>query len=189
MDKTDAGRTAVLLERVGRLINQEAHADGLQPVQWEALRYLDRANRFSRTAGALTAYLGLTKGTVSQTLKALESKALIRKEPDKKDRRSNRLVLTARGRRQLVNDPLAATAGALEGLPKQTQRELGEGLSEFLNGRLGAEQRQPFGQCRDCRYFARKHPEGNPHYCQLLHEQLNAADSEAICLEQEPATS
>ena len=188
MDKTDAGRTAVLLERVGRLINQEAHADGLQPVQWEALRYLARANRFSQTAGALTAYLGLTKGTVSQTLKALESKALIRKQPDKKDRRSNRLVLTARGRRQLGNDPLAATASALEDLPRQTRRELVQGLSALLGGRLDAQQRQPFGQCSDCRYFARKHADGNPHYCQLLNERLNASDSEAICFEQQPAT-
>ena len=187
MDKTDAGRTAVLLERVGRLINQAAHADGLQPVQWEALRYLDRANRFSRTAAALTAYLGLTKGTVSQTLKALESKALIRKQPDKKDRRSNRLVLTARGRRQLEKAPLAATADTLESLPKRTQRELASGLSEFLSRRLDAQQRQPFGQCSECRYFARRYPEGNPHYCQLLNEQLNAADSKAICFEQRPA--
>ncbi len=187
MDKKDTGRTAVLLERVGRLINQEAHADGLQPVQWEALRYLDRANRFSRTAAALTAYLGLTKGTVSQTLKALEGKALIRKQQDKKDRRSNHLVLTARGRRQLDRDPLAATASALDSLPKPTQRALAAGLSEFLNSRLDAQQRQPFGQCSDCQYFARKHQDGNPHYCQLLKERLNAADSKAICFEQRPA--
>ena len=52
-------RIAALIERIGRLLSTDAHAGGLLPVQWEALRY--RANRFSRTPAALTAYLGLTR--------------------------------------------------------------------------------------------------------------------------------
>ena len=52
-----ANRVAALIERIGRLVSRESHAEGLQPVQWEALRYLAKANRFSRTAAAATAYL------------------------------------------------------------------------------------------------------------------------------------
>ena len=67
MKATPENHVAALIERLGRLTTTEAHAEGLLPVQWEVLRYLDRANRYSRTAVALTAYLGITKGTVSQT--------------------------------------------------------------------------------------------------------------------------
>ena len=42
----------------------------LQPVQLSALHYLARCNRYSDTPLGVTEYLGLTKGTVSQSLKA-----------------------------------------------------------------------------------------------------------------------
>lgn len=186
MSNDTARRAAALTERLGRLIGTEAHSAGLLPVQWEALRYLTKANRFSRTAAALTAYLGLTKGTVSQTLKALESKGLIRKQVDPKDRRSNRLVLTATGRRHLNNDPLSATVAAIEDLPASTQQSLAKSLELLLSNRLAAQNRQPFGQCRDCLYFARRHPQGEPHYCQLLKEKLADTDAQEICFEQRP---
>ncbi len=178
---------AALLERTGRLLTTEAHAEGLLPVHWEALRYLQRANRFSMTAAALTAYLGLTKGTVSQTLKALQAKGLVKKRVNSKDRRSNHLSLTAKGRNLLKQDPLIATVEALEELSGATQNGLHAGLEALLSARLAAQDRQPFGQCRDCRYFARRHPDGDPHYCQLLQEPLVEFEVDAICFEQRPA--
>ena len=62
------------LERLARIMRAREHEGGLNPAQWEALRYLSRANRFSDSPGALTRYLGATKGTISQTLMALERK-------------------------------------------------------------------------------------------------------------------
>ena len=186
MKQEEAQRTAALIERIGRLVSREAHADGLLPVQWEALRYLARANRFSRTAAAITSYLGSTKGTVSQTLKALETKGLIRKQVDAKDRRSNLLALTAKGRRYLQNDPLLETASALMELPERTRRLLGKGLEELLAVRIRAQDRQPFGECRGCLYFARRHPDGKPHFCRLLKEELSGADAGKVCFEQKP---
>lgn len=180
-------RTAALIERIGRLLSTEAHAEGLLPVQWEALRYLQRANRFSTTAAALTAYLGLTKGTVSQTLKALENKGLVKKRVNNRDRRSNHLLLTAKGRHLLGRDPLVATVAALGDLNRSTQSALDTGLATLLSARLSAQDRQPFGQCRDCRYFARRHPDGNPHFCQLLKESLVEPEANAICFEQRPS--
>ncbi len=60
----------------------------LQPVQLSALHYLARCNRYSDTPLGVTEYLGLTKGTVSQSLKVLEGRGLISKLPDARDRRS-----------------------------------------------------------------------------------------------------
>ncbi len=186
MNSDNSRRIAALLERIGRLLTTEAHAEGLLPVHWETLRYLKRANRFSRNAAALTAYLGLTKGTVSQTLTTLVSKGLIKRNVDHQDRRSKHLTLTARGNSQLKHDPIELTADVVEDLSKSSQQQLASTLEAFLSARLATQERQPFGQCRDCRYFAPRHPDGAPHYCQLLDEELAASDAIAICVEQRP---
>jgi len=176
-----------LLERIGRLMTMEAHAEGLLPVHWEALRYLQRANRFSMTAAALTAYLGLTKGTVSQTLKALESKSLVKKRVNSNDRRSNYLSLTAKGRNLLRRDPLSESVYAIKQLSNKSQSALDTGLGAVLSARLASQNRQPFGQCRDCRYFAQHHPDGEPNYCLLLKETIAESEIESICFEQQPS--
>ncbi len=178
---------AALLERIGRLLASDAQANGLLPVHWETLRYLDRANRFSMTAAALTAYLGLTKGTVSQSLNSLETKGLVRKRVDLRDRRSKRLSLTAEGKALLKNDPLLLTSQAINALSPSAKDALADSLQTFLSQRLATQDRQAFGQCRDCRYFARRHEKGKPFFCQLLQEPLNESDSLSICYEQQPA--
>jgi len=177
-------KISALIERAGRLLAADTHAGGLLPVHWEVLRYLAKANQFSRTHAALTAYLGLTKGTVSQTLKALEGKGLVQKEADVRDRRSYQLSLTQRGRRLLARDPLEVWAEQLEVLPKAERDGLEKGLSSLLNGLLVARGRAPFGQCRDCVHFAATHTEGAPHYCKLLETPLSKQSATLICAEQ-----
>ena len=186
MTGTSAEHIAALIERIGRLLSTDAHAAGLLPVQWEVLRYLHRANRFSRTPAALTAYLGLTKGTVSQTLRTLEGKGLVQKRVDPGDRRSKRLSLSDAARRLLQEDPLAETAAATGRLPEPQRAALARALEAILSTRLEARKRQPFGQCRDCRYFASQHAAGAPNYCLLLEEPLAAEESGSICHEQRP---
>lgn len=183
---TDNDKAIILIERLGQLISSEAHAAGLQPVQWAVLRYMERANRFSRTAAAVTAYLGHTKGTVSQTLRALEAKGLLRKQVDGCDRRVNRLELTSKGKQFLKKDPLSGSAWSLQGLSEKHRKAVTDGLEALLIARLDAQERRPFGQCRDCLYFGKQHPEGRPHYCKLLEAQLSEVDATAICFEQRP---
>ena len=186
MTGNGAEHIAALIERIGRLLSTDAHAAGLLPVQWEVLRYLRRANRFSRTPAALTAYLGLTKGTVSQTLRALEGRGLVRKRVAPGDRRSRCLSLSQAARQLLLQDPLAETVAATRRLAAPQRETLAGALEALLSARLEARERQPFGQCRDCRYFARQHAGGAPHYCLLLEEPLAEEESGAICHEQRP---
>jgi DNA-binding MarR family transcriptional regulator len=72
-----------------RLMRAGEHEGGLNPAQWEALRYLSRANRFSNSPIALTRFLGSTKGTISQTIEALERKGFITKGPRENEGRWN----------------------------------------------------------------------------------------------------
>lgn len=173
-----------LIERVARLVTSDAHAAGLQPVQWEVIRYLDRANRFSRTPAAVAAYLGLTKGTVSQSLIALESKGYLRKVTSVKDRRSKRLELTAKAKKILNTDPLRDRENTIAALSSSAQQALQESLSALLVAELRKRDRKPFGLCKNCVYFSSNDANGQPHRCKLLDEPLSNNDSLSICFEQ-----
>jgi len=177
----------VLLERLARVLHNDAYRDGLKPTQWEALRYLARANRFSRSPGAVTAYLGMTKGTVSQTLNALERKALIKKTSDPTDRRNIHIEITAMGRKALRHDPVASLSFAIGQLSRADKAFLSDKLEFVLLTMLRERGGRPFGACKTCRYFKRRAPKGKPHYCSLLQEPRSDADDEAICVEQEVA--
>lgn len=183
----DEDETIELIERLARLVANEGHAHGLKPAQWEALRYLARANRFSRTPGGLTAYLGLTKGTVSQTLMTLERAGLVAKTAHPGDARSVRLDLTEKGRALLPLDGMATIRAAFEALPQASRANLGRELRALVGALLAARAGRPFGICRQCRHFAADARGKGRHHCRLLHEPLSDAEAEEICQEQEAA--
>src|SRR5229473_1715168 len=68
-----ARETAGLLPQVGRLVQAEVYDGELSPAQWMALRFFARANSFSRTPSAFAEFQATTRGTASQTIKALEA--------------------------------------------------------------------------------------------------------------------
>lgn len=183
----DEEKTLELIERLARLVTNEGHALGLKPAQWEALRYLARANRFSRTPGGLTAYLGLTKGTVSQTLMALERGGLVEKTAHPGDGRSVRLELSPAGRALLERDGMADVGHALASLPPGQQAALREGLTELVRVMLSVRRGRAFGLCRDCRHFARDARGPDAHFCRLLGEPLEEDEADQICQEQQAA--
>ena len=174
-----------LLERLARLVHNDAHTGGLKPTQWEALRYFARANRFSRSPGALTAYLGMTKGTVSQTLQALERKGLVEKRAAASDRRSVKINLTKAGETLLTDDPLSDLEASIDALPKNKQELFGATLEGLMKNLLHRRSGKAFGACKTCRHFRRDKNQGAPFFCSLLSEPLSTSDSEMICAEQE----
>lgn len=175
-------RAAHLIERLARLARAGGFAAGLNPAQWEALRYLERANRFSRTPAALAEFFATSRGTVSQTLIALEAKGLIAKTQNTRDARSVALALTDAGRRMLTNDSERAFAADLEagGAAPAIAAALEDALRLVLARRGG----KPFGVCKTCRHFRKGEA---AHRCALLDETLSPQDAEAICAEMEAA--
>lgn len=188
-DPPRESRLPDLLERIGRLLrNVRQRNEQLNPAQWEALRYLGRANRYSRTPTALTHYLGATKGTVSQTVIALERKGLVRRAVDPRDRRGIRLGLTARGRVNLQRDPLPDLLGEVDPL---LLGRLETDLSQLLGHLQQRNRRRPFGQCATCRFFRRggaMEEAGGPNRCGLTLEPLADFEAAQICAEHETPT-
>jgi len=144
---------AELLDRMTRLLRNDIETGELKPVQWEVLRFLQRANRFSRTPGAVTAWLGITKGTVSQSLNALERSGYVRKLADADDKRVVRLALTPNGKSLLDNDPLVVLAGYLEDIEPRKLRVVEGVFSGILNNMLSERDYVKFGICSTCKHF------------------------------------
>ncbi len=176
------------IERISHLLRSESRLKGaeydLQPIQLGALHYLSRSNRYSNTPQGVTDYFGLTKGTVSQTLMALERKGLITKSPDKKDGRVVHLNVTAAGRKLLGKTLPAKTASkAWEDLRPSEQDQLIEGLRSLLQAMQQFNGMRPFGLCRTCRHNSRR-GEGK-FFCELTQEALSAREVQLICREHE----
>jgi DNA-binding MarR family transcriptional regulator len=174
-----------VLERIGNLLRMEARAFGLkyglQPVQMEALKYLTQCNRYSDTPQAVGEYLGLTKGTVSQSLKALEQKGLLKKQPDKHAKRLIHLAPTPKGR-NLTKKAMQAKSldPALANAPSVTATELAQTLRSVLRGIQQVNGRKAFGACHTCR-FNETRSQGS--VCGLTHEPLSTQDVQLLCRE------
>ncbi len=182
-------RVADLIERLGRLTGTLQRSGGLVPAQWEALRYLARANRYSRHPGALAAFLGATKGTVSQTVIALERKGLVVRSNDPKDRRSVHIDLTEAGRGVLAKDPLGDLVDAARALPETAAVRLAADLKVLLWSLQQRHGRPGFGVCGSCHFFQRNaagEEAGGPHRCGVTREPLSDADARHICIEHAP---
>ncbi len=171
-----------LINRLARLDSAENWDGTLNPAQRAALDYLARANRFSRSPSHVADFLGTTRGTTSQTLKALMRKGFVAEERSDMDRRSISYRLTDAGRRMVGTRSLLLTV--LEEMPENDRAQIESSMQRLLNLAMRKNGSKPFGICRTCRHFK---PTGAGGYCKLLQVALDPAETEQICHEQEPA--
>ena len=173
-----AAITSGQLERLARLIRAAGHSENLHPVQWEALRYLARANQFSNSPGALAKYLGATKGTVSQTVIALVKKGLVAKEARNGDSRSIALQITQNGFETLQRDPLLHLEKSIAALGEKTRKRFAKGVAEILTSEYVRQNEPSFGSCLTCRYFRE---DGAVSSCMLFMVELKPVMVKLIC--------
>jgi DNA-binding MarR family transcriptional regulator len=168
-------RLSHLIERIARLSAAGAWDADLNPTQQAALSYLARANRFSRSPSHVADYLGTTRGTASQTLKALARKGLIQESKTSQDRRMVSYSVT-HGADRRVSAPDAIERASERFDTAELEDRLAEMLRHILKERGG----RAFGICRGCRHH-RKVPDGRR--CALLDVGLTDADAGMICHE------
>ena len=171
-----------MIDRLSRLTAADDRTGDLNPAQAASLDYLGRANRFSRAPSHVADYLGATRGTVSQTLKALERKGLIQARSNPDDRRGLIYDLTPEGAQWA--DRIRASEAALETLDKPDRAALDRGLRAAMTSMLEVRGGRPFGICGLCRYHE---TDGAGRRCALLDVALAAPEAAQICHEQVPA--
>lgn len=180
---------ASLIDRLSRLAHSLQFSQGLNPAQWNALRFLARANKYSTSPGVLADYLGTTKGTVSQTLIALESKGLIRRIRCDEDRRKVRLGLTEAGEAMLDLDPLRDIERASAGVPLADRDSLFAAMTTIVNDLCTHHEGPRFGVCGTCCHLdcseESAETEGSRR-CGLTKDPLNAGELHQICVDFSP---
>ena len=181
-----AQRVIVLLDRLSRLTRELQFVDGLNPAQWEALRFLAAANKYSRSPTALAEYLGATKGTVSQTLIALESKGLITRCKKTCDRRQVDLCLTEAGEAMLAKDPMRTLERAAGEMAEELGPQMVKGLTRLLHDLQNRHQVAGFGVCEDCSLFCIN--EAADGQCGSTGETISTAEKVKICVNYKTAS-
>ncbi len=175
MANTSPSDLRALFDRVTRLSAADVWNAQLNPAQMATLEYLARANRFSRAPSHVADYLGATRGTVSQTLKALERKGHVTETRSSTDKRRTTYSLTQSGADAVAGDQ--DIQQILAALPAATRDGLESGLRDVLSALLARRDSRSFGLCRSC-----KHHATGP-YCQLLDAALTAEEPNQICHE------
>lgn len=188
-----ARRIATLIDRLARLSRELQFAEGLNPAQWEALRFLAQANAQSRTPSAVAEYLGATKGTASQTLIALENKGLIRRDRCAADKRQRDLALTEAGESLLAKDPINTLGVAADELVQEDSLALVRGLTRLLHDVQRAHGVRSFGVCADCtlRCVEEAAPataggKAGRERCGLTGETIRPDHAERLCINFQP---
>lgn len=173
--------TLDLLDRLIRLAHAEDWTGELNPAQQVALTYLRRANRFSRAPSHVADYLATTRGTASQTLKALARKGLVEELPSPTDRRSISYRVTDAGSAALHQETgVPPLQQAIHALPEEQREGLDQGLEALLRHMLRLRGGRSFGLCHTCRHH-QAGPDGAT--CTLLQVPLEPAETGLICHE------
>jgi DNA-binding MarR family transcriptional regulator len=185
MEKESLSR---LLDRIGRMARGLQYCHGLNPAQWDSLRFVAQANRFSRTPGALAVFLGTTKGTASQTLNALEKKGYLKRVLDPEDKRVRHIEITENGKALLAEDPLNCLDLAIERLPEEVVGTMKQGLNALcanMQSRCGG---QAMGICDSCGHFEGTTDDGNMR-CGYKQADLSCEDAKRFCINFDPQTT
>ena len=178
-----------LVERLGNLMRAEMRRSGsdesLQPVHLQALIYLSRANRYSNTPQALAQYLGLTKGTVSQTLLLLDRRGLLERFEDDIDRRVVRLRLSSAGERLLYEaEPMLAWQNATRNISPNRIRNAVSALREALTTLQEDNEGSLFGGCQSCAWSQKLSQ--RIYRCGRMGDRMSGPETRKICWVYEP---
>ena len=175
------------LERIAQafrvLLWQESKTFSLTPIQVQVLIFLRFHQREQCKVSYLADEFNMTKATISDAVKTLEQKNLVKKTAEPHDTRSFVIQLTPQGKKIADKTSLFSKeiAQPVQQLPASEQATL---LLQLLNiiGHLNQTgiitiQRM----CLNCRFYK---PEGNTqHYCQLLNRPLHVSDLRIDCPE------
>jgi DNA-binding MarR family transcriptional regulator len=181
MKSSDINRVKSLLDRIARVSTSQDWGDNLNPVQRAVLSYLSIANKFSKTPSIIAEYMCTTRGTTSQTLKALGRKELVFQSESPIDRRSISYEITALGLEALNVE--SGFDAVLENVNQQKTLTLLSSLESIAHRLLAVRGFKPFGICKDCKYLKNNKTDV---FCSLLKIELTQKQVTQLCHEQIP---
>lgn len=181
-----SSKVVAALERLSEafrvLLWNEAKQYGLSPIQIQLLIFLQHYPEEKRTITFLASYFNMTKATISDAVKSLESKQLLARKSMANDSRSHTLHLVKEGKALAAKverfaQPMQESVAQL---PADKQDNLLESLLKMiyqLNQRYII---TPQTMCLNCRFYEHK---TSGHYCHLVKSPLQSGDLRVDCPE------
>lgn len=187
-----SGKIVVALERIAEsfrvLLWNESKQYGLSPIQVQLLIFLQTHPATQRKVSYLAQEFNMTKATISDAIRVLEEKELIRREAAATDGRSFIFALSNKGNK-IANQLALYASPLLQSLEKLSNKEketILAGLFQLIHSlheeKIIAIQRM----CFTCRYYNAGKKTGD-HYCNLLQMTLKNTDLRIDCPEHEYA--
>lgn len=177
-----------LLERYCRILKimqwDTAKKFKLSPLQSQFLIFLSEyPGEFSTTLN-LSREFGISPPTVSDSIKTLEKKGLIKKERNPEDRRNYNLVLTEKGYNFIKNlkDWDSKFYHSLKILKDEEKKELQDLLFKILLNLQSTGLVLQIQACLTCKSFIIKGNDNNKeYYCKLTKKKLKPSDIKFKC--------
>ncbi|MCP3446699.1 MarR family winged helix-turn-helix transcriptional regulator [Bradyrhizobium sp. CCGUVB14] len=175
-----------LLGQVARILWFEGTKHGMRDREWMALRFLSRANRFSRTPSALASYVGTTRGTASFIIGELERLGYVERKRSTKDKRSVTLSVTQQGKKFLARDPVNGLVEAIAVLDDDSKLRFRDTLRHVLDQADAAEQRHHTDVCKRCIFLredrtASENKTTVEFTCRLFRAPIAEAEIDLLC--------
>lgn len=174
------------LERLSQvfriLLWEKAKTQNLSPIQIQLLIFIHNHTPDKTTVSYLSQEFNVTKPTISDAIKVLEQKKLVKKITDGNDSRSYTIQLTAAGKRSVSEtenyvQPVMQFIEKTNISDKKILWELLVGLIRQLNktGVISVQR-----TCFNCKHFSAKN---NLRFCTLLEQKLETNDIRIDCEE------
>lgn len=176
------------LERIAQafrvLLWQESKAFSLSPIQVQVLIFLLYHSDEKRKVSYLADEFNMTKATISDTVKTLEQKDLIRKEYEPHDTRSYVIHLTRKGEEIAGKTSLFTREirTPIDHLHPDDKENLLLSLLNIIRHLNRSEVITIQRMCMTCSYY-RSSDEGQKHFCTLLNQNLHTKDLRVDCPE------
>lgn len=164
------------------LLRNETKASALSPIQIQILVFLFSHPESEHTITSLAQEFDLSKPTISDSVKSLLEKSLIKKIDNHEDSRSYRIALTDNGREMALNtsDLLSPLQNPLSTLPDEQKKVMLDGLVNLIYALHQTETIAVQRMCYTCNHYEKN---DNGHYCKLLQSTLENHELQLDCNE------
>lgn len=172
------------LERLSQvfriLLWEKAKEQSLSPIQIQLLIFIQHHSQEKSTISYLAHEFNLTKPTISDAIKILEQKKLVRKITDDADSRSYTMLLTAAGKKVVAETEHFAHP-LTEIISKAAQADklvLWENIANLIQHLNKLEVISIQRTCFNCRHYTTK---SKSPFCNLLEQKLKTEDIRIDC--------
>ena len=174
------------LERISEafkvLLWDQSKNTGLSPIQIQMMIFMAFHGEEFNSVSQLSEEFNLTKATISDAVRVLEKKELIKKIPSPTDGRAYNISLTAKGKEVVQKtmhfaDPVKKIIDAMDFVQKEeTYQTISQLIYQLHRKGVISVQRT----CMACRFYEKKRRYG---YCNFLNMELRERDIRIDCPE------